>query len=279
LNFHLSRQQSNWERDENGLLNHKRKRQKKVGVDPSSSYTFLGKDSWTRYSACNELRILNAVVAPDCMNNDYADVDKYQPSVIDWNARFSATSRTYIYRVLCYPNHGDDDLLRDDEEYGMPFEWDRAWKIRGLLSVDDMREASKHFIGQHDFTTFRGARCQRKSPIINMKSIQVHSQPYGISQLLGVGLTSGFVDEMSLHCRHNHPQPQLVTICITANSFLYRQVRNMVGCLVEVGSQNKKLKPNDIPDLLCAKQRSLAPNMAPPHGLFLADVQHGDFVF
>ena len=275
LNFHLSRQQSNWERDENGSLNRKRKRQKKVGTDPSSSYTFLGKDSFTRYSACNEVRILNAVKAPDFMKNDYASTtDNNQPSIIDWNARFSATSRTYVYRVLCYPNIDH----YEDEEFGIPFEWDRAWKIRGLLNIDDMREAAKHMVGELDYTTFRGARCQRSSPIINMKSIQIHSQPYDMSQLLGV--TGGDVlDEMSSQSRQLDHPPQLVTVCITANSFLYRQVRNMVGCLVEVGLENKNLKPNDVPDLLSSKQRSLAPNMAPPHGLFLANVQHGDFVF
>ena len=71
--------------------------------------------------------------------------------------------------------------------------------------------------------------------------------------------------------------PQLVTICIVGDSFLYRQVRNMVGCLVEVGKE--RLGANEIAELIEARQRSQAPSMAPAHGLFLVDVQHGDFQF
>jgi len=94
--------------------------------------------------------------------------------------------------------------------------------------------------------------------------------------------------------------PQLVTISFVANSFLYRQVRNMVGCLVEVGKQHQQHKhihkhknninkgggggrhgSNDVKDLIQnATDRKFAPyTTAPPQGLFLVDVQHGSFRF
>jgi tRNA pseudouridine38-40 synthase len=68
---------------------------------------------------------------------------------------------------------------------------------------------------------------------------------------------------------------QLVTILFSGNSFLYRQVRNMVSCLVKVG--RGRLKPAEVQSILAARNRSRVPGMAPAHGLYLVDVQHGDF--
>ena len=65
----------------------------------------------------------------------------------------------------------------------------------------------------------------------------------------------------------------VVTILVKGKSFLYRQVRNMVGCLLEVGIG--KLKPIDVSEILESRNRSEAPySTAPAHGLFLVDVQH-----
>jgi tRNA pseudouridine38-40 synthase len=274
LNFHLSRQQSNWERDSAipSQLHRKRKRKQQ-----QPSFTYLGKDSFTRYSVNNEVRILSAAKAPEYMENDYAlQQDPSQPAQIDWNARFSATQRTYVYRILCYNDYHDKD---EENGFGIPFEWDRAWRIRGRsfdratvngLDIEAMKIAADHMDGAHDFSTFRGARCQRQSPVVTMKSIQIHSVPYLECHPFGKDIGH------SIQKFDNHGfGPQLVTICIIGDSFLYRQVRNMVGCLVEVG--RGKLDPSKIPGLLQARQRSQAPSMAPAHGLFLADVQHGDF--
>eukprot|EP00804_Cyclotella_cryptica_P025145 CCRYP_012994-RA/>CCRYP_012994-RA protein AED:0.21 eAED:0.21 QI:0/-1/0/1/-1/1/1/0/78 len=70
---------------------------------------------------------------------------------------------------------------------------------------------------------------------------------------------------------------QLVTIVISGNSFLYHQVRNMAACLVEVGLG--KMNPEDVNSILDKKNRACAPGMAPPQGLFLVDVEHGNFRF
>ncbi|KAL3904601.1 MAG: hypothetical protein SGARI_004852 [Bacillariaceae sp.] len=205
------------------------------------------------------------------MKNDYAlEQDPSQPAEIDWNARFSATQRTYVYRVLCYPEHHDED--EECKDHGIPFEWDRSWRIRGSsgnvgLDIDAMQEAATHMEGTQDFSTFRGARCQRQSPIVTMKSIRIHSVlPFGVD---------GNETKTQNHANNPSCGPQLVTLSIVGNSFLYRQVRNMVGCLVDVGKG--KLSAQEVPSLIGAKQRSKAPSMAPAHGLFLTDVQHGDF--
>ena len=118
------------------------------------------------------------------------------------------------------------------------------------LNVIDMQEAAHNLVGQHDFTSFRAAGCKRFSPVVAIQDIHM-----------------GIPTDNST---------QLVTIAITGNSFLYRQVRNMVGCLVTVGKG--EVAPQEVKDILERKSRRFAPVMAPAHELFLVDVQHGDFI-
>ena len=268
LNFHLTRQTTIGEHNV-GISGRGRNRKRKLQKPGNNTST-----SMVRYprSGSDELRILNAVVAPDYMANPFSEQDPSQPTTVDWNARFSATERTYIYRLLYFSQQDTDS----NTDWGVPFEFDRSWRLRGKtpINVEAMQEAAHYLEGFHDFSTFRGANCQRQSPIINLKSVQVHGQPYGpplcwggeestVGGLLGLGGTTG------------NKGPYLVTIKFVGNSFLYRQVRNMVGCLVDVGCE--KLDPHAIPELMQARDRSQAPRMAPAHGLFLVDVRHGDF--
>ena len=196
-----------------------------------------------------QIRLTNAKFAPEKMDNPSSIQFPEQRKFIDWNARFSATSRTYAYRILLHERF---------EVHGLAYEWDRAWRIHTPLNIIDMQEAAHHLVGQHDFSSFRAAGCKRFSPVVVIQDIQIHCQPYSV-----LGLST---DKCS----------QLMTISITGNSFLYRQVRNMVGCLVTVGKG--EVAPQEVKDILERRSRRYAPVMAPAHGLFLVDVQHGDFV-
>ena len=69
----------------------------------------------------------------------------------DWHARFSATGRRYLYRILNRP--GRPALDRG-----------RVWHVKGELDVAAMDAAAAHLVGRHDFTTFRDAGCQSASP-------------------------------------------------------------------------------------------------------------------
>jgi len=202
-----------------------------------------------------QIRLLNARFAPDSMYNPYSLVFPEQPEFVDWNARFSATRRTYVYRILLLPQYGT---------FGMPFDCDIAWTLYSPLNVTDMKNAAKHLVGRHDFSSFQTTGCERSSPEVTVDDILIESQPYNP---LGSS-TAFFSSSLS--------STQLVTITITGNSFLYRQVRNMVGCLVTVGKGN--LDFNMVKDILEQKCRRDAPLMAPAQGLFLVDVQHGTFV-
>jgi tRNA pseudouridine38-40 synthase len=190
----------------------------------------------------------------------YDGTEQNGPEDIDWNARFSATSRTYVYRIL-QPHV---------PSFGVTFDWDRAWIMEREkeLNVTAMNEAARHLIGSHDMSSFRGTGCKRSSPIITLQDISVTSHPYEIPGGLGMlGSTS------------NPPMDdnqRLILINVTGKSFVYRQVRNIVGCLVEVGRE--RLMPIDVKNILDARDRKKAPQTAPAAGLFLADVKHGDFL-
>jgi tRNA U38,U39,U40 pseudouridine synthase TruA len=263
----------------------------------SSQYSFENQDQFIRYSPMNELRVLRVKKAPLFMANPYFEHDSQQPCRVDWNARFSATERTYMYRILysttttSRDDSNDDDGDNDNDvlfDWAVPFEWDRSWKIHTKvddepLNVAAMRQAGAHFIGTHDFSAFRAANCQRKSPIVSLHDFQLYTQPFrpppqlwqrasnivanaaGGGGLLGLGSTTA-------------PEGcQLVIMAFRGNSFLYRQVRNMVGCLLEVGQG--RLPASAVPEILSARDRSFAPYLvAPSHGLYLAHVKHGDFV-
>jgi tRNA pseudouridine38-40 synthase len=223
---------------------------------------------YARSSPGNDIRIVAAAFAPDKMLSDYEGQREY----VDWNARFSATQRTYMYRIV----HGRSS------DWGDPFEWDRAWMLDGEsnpLDVDAMRMAANYLIGQNDFSSFRNRGCARSTAVVNLQRVEIRVQPYNrlggweVSSeggLFGIGCNLRTADE-SVNGQ------QLITILFQSNAFLYRQVRNMVAILVAVG--RKKLLPDEIPAILEAKDRTTIPTGAPAAGLFLVHVQHGDFYF
>ncbi|KRB50588.1 MAG: tRNA pseudouridine(38-40) synthase TruA [Pseudomonadota bacterium] len=73
----------------------------------------------------------------------------------DWHARFSATERRYIYRIL---NRKSPPAL----------DRGKVWHVKKPLDAAAMHEAAQALIGHHDFTTFRHMQCQAKSPMKTM---------------------------------------------------------------------------------------------------------------
>ena len=103
-----------------------------------------------------------------------------------------------------------------------------------------MREAAGYLLGHHDFTSFRAAACQAKSPLKTLDRLDI--------------------------CR----QGEEIIFTVEARSFLHHQVRNMVGTLKMVG--NGSIKPNEIKNILEQKDRSAAGPTAPASGLYLSKV-------
>lgn len=220
----------------------------------------------------NDVRITSCRFAPEKLlpNKLFLEgaVDD-QPSHIAWNARFTATSRTYVYRILCHkkPDY-EDEKSSLVEEYGYPFEANRSWRIhcRQALDMEAMKTAAQYLTGTHDFSSFRGKGCYRSSPFVTIEDISIRSTPILDNWVIREGLSSEMEESNNA---------QLLTISVKGNAFLYRQVRNIVGCLVTVGQQ--KISPAKVIDILEGKDRKLAPVMAPAHGLYLVHVEHGDF--
>ena len=223
---------------------------------------------WDMYrsSVENSVRILNVVTAPLTAPNKFytGEPDCTEPAEVDWNIRFTAKHRTYCYRIL--------HLVGDERDAYVPFEYDRSWRIVGdtkPLDTDAMNVAAEALVGTHDFTSFRGRDCQRLSPVVTLNEIDISSSPHPLLGNLS-GNVSGNVDDV-----HEVGTPSLVklyTIRIMGESFVYRQVRNIVGCLVSVGQG--KISASQVKQILEKRNRRFAPAMAPAHGLFLVDVKH-----
>ena len=160
-----------------------------------------------------------------------APVSVIEINVADENfhARFSAKKRGYIYRIL---NRRAHSVLLSN----------RVWHVNFPLDVEKMAEGAKYLLGHHDFSAFRAAGCQAKSPLKTLDRLDI--------------IKSG--DE--------------IIFIVEAKSFLYHQVRNMVGTLKMVGDGH--LKPEDIKTILNTKKRAAAGMTAPAAGLYLSKIEY-----
>ncbi len=150
-----------------------------------------------------------------------------KPVSATFHARFSALSR--VYRYVIY--NGATRPAMSAKEL--------TWDFR-QFDVERMQVAANYLVGEHDFTSFRAAGCQAKSPIRQVDYIQF--------KRLG----------------------DLILFEVKANAFLQHMVRNFAGALMAVGAG--KQRPAWINDVLAAKDRRLAGITAPPHGLYLVKV-------
>lgn len=148
----------------------------------------------------------------------------------DFHARFDATSRTYLYRIV----NRRPDLALDRG---------RAWRMPTRLDHEAMHAAAQALVGRHDFSTFRDSQCQADSPVKTLDSISVMRA----------------AEEIQVRC--------------SARSFLHRQVRSMVGSLVEVGRGKEGVRW--IGEILNAADRTQCGPVAPPEGLYLESVGYG----
>ncbi len=145
----------------------------------------------------------------------------------EFHARFSATRRHYLYRIIV-------------RRSPLALEQGRAWHNKRELDTDAMHDAAQVLVGQHDFTTFRSAACQSKSPVKTVDAVAV----------------SRALDEIQITCR--------------ARSFLHNQVRSFVGSLKLVGEG--KWSKADLQNALAAADRKRCGPVAPAHGLYLTRV-------
>jgi tRNA pseudouridine38-40 synthase len=147
----------------------------------------------------------------------------------DFHARFSAIERRYLYRIV-------------NRRAPLALDAGRAWHVAHALDDAAMQRAAQRLVGRHDFTSFRAAECQAKSPVKTLDALDV--------------ARAG--DEIRIAAR--------------ARSFLHHQVRNMVGTLKLVG--DGKWTADDVTAALDARDRAKGGPTAPAEGLYLVAVRY-----
>jgi tRNA pseudouridine38-40 synthase len=124
----------------------------------------------------------------------------------------------------------------------LTFDAGKAWRVGRALDVAAMGAAASRLLGQQDFTTFRDSACQAASPLKTLDVAAVRREG------------------------------EAIILHFEARSFLHRQVRSMVGTLVEVGLG--KRSADDVAAALAAKDRSRCGPVAPADGLYLMRVDY-----
>ena len=147
----------------------------------------------------------------------------------DFDARFSATKRHYLYRIV-------------NRRADLALERRRAWRIGRPVDAVAMQAAAQRLVGRHDFTTFRAAECQAKSPVKTLDRLDVEHDG----------------EDIRIHA--------------SARSFLHTQVRSMVGSLALVGEG--RWSGDDLARALAARDRAACGPVAPPDGLYLVRVDY-----
>lgn len=147
-----------------------------------------------------------------------------------FNARYSALARRYRYIIY---NHPIRPCLYRNQV---------GWYYK-KLDIHKMRVAASHWLGEHDFSSFRASQCQSKTPVRNVIEINIQEK-----------------------------EQDWIMIEIEANAFLHHMVRNMVGALWHIGSG--EYEPDWAHELLLARDRRLAGITAPPQGLYLMAVMY-----
>lgn len=141
----------------------------------------------------------------------------------EFHSRASAVSRRYAYVLY-------QSQIRPSVDEGRV-----GWTFRDL-DEDALNLAASHLIGEHDFSSFRAAQCQAKSPIKNLMEISISRK----------GAYWRFEFE--------------------ANAFLHHMIRNIMGCLILIGQGHKP--PDWMKEVIAARDRRIAAPTFSPDGLY-----------
>ena len=147
----------------------------------------------------------------------------------EFHARYSAIARTYRYELLNRPVRPALQAAHTGWFYAP-------------LDVDAMREGAQALLGEHDFSAFRAAECQAKTPVRTIHSWEI--------------FRSG----------------ERIEFVVKANGFLHHMVRNLVGSLVYVGCGRHP--PSWIGELLASRDRTRAAPTFGAEGLYLEKVDY-----
>ncbi len=153
----------------------------------------------------------------------------------NFHAIYDAVEKTYFYQI----------------QYGRiedPLRRRFCWFVPVELDVEGMREAALHLTGEHDFASFQSAGAERLTTVRNIYRLDIEDD--------------------------DRPPFRGLKITVTANGFLYKMVRNIVGSLVQVGRGTQP--PDWVAWARDQADRQAAGQTAPPQGLFLQQVVYDE---
>jgi tRNA pseudouridine38-40 synthase len=168
-------------------------------------------------------RAMNALLPPDIAILEAAAVRD------DFDPRRDAQRRAYEYRVL-------------NQDRRSAFDYRYAWLITAPLDLGAMNEAARHFIGEHDFASFRSVGSDETTTIRRV-----------------------YVSEW-------RRDGNRFVYRVEASSFMRHMVRTMVATMIEAG--RGRMAPAQVKALIEARDRSIAPASATPCGLYLVEVRY-----
>ena len=161
------------------------------------------------------------------LNDKNIAITKIKKRTSKFHARYSAKKRIYKYIIF---NRISSPVI----------EKKKVWHVRKKLDLELIKKGTKKLIGTKDFSTFRAASCNAKTPIRTIDAIKIKNSK----------------DKIEIEFK--------------SQSFLQQQVRSMVGCLKYLGENKWTLKKFD--EVVKLKKRASCAPPAPPEGLFLIKV-------
>ena len=165
-----------------------------------------------------DVRVIKAEVVPD-----------------EFHARYSACSKTYVYRIF-------------NEQIVSPFWYRYALGEARPLNMERMQETASLFVGEHDWTAFSAAQSDAESRVRRVTAVEITSR------------------------RDERGQGRLIEIRASADGFLRYMVRAIAGALLAVG--RGELEVEAVARAIETGERPLAATTAPAHGLTLLSVRY-----
>jgi tRNA pseudouridine38-40 synthase len=169
------------------------------------------------------IKDFNGYLPEDIKIIEFSEVDDR------FHARYNAKKKIYMYRI-------------DNSPFGNPFIRKFAYHVDKKLDIEKMKEVSKIFIGEHDFTSFSNSKSKKKSSVREIYNIEFK-----------------ITDD-------------IIEIYFEAEGFLYNMVRMLAGSIIGAGLG--QISGEEVEELLTEKTREKHRFTAPPHGLFLYNVEY-----
>ncbi len=190
---------------------------------------------------------LNSLLPDDIVIKNVEDAS------LEFDARKDAKSKTYKYLIL-------------NRTYPSAIHRNISWFIPYRLDIDLMKKGAELLIGEKDFSSFRASACEASHAIREIISITIENVGQGFSPA-NATLKGCPTDKVGEGIKDD-----FISIEIKGTAFLMHMIRIIVGTLTLLG--RGKISIDDFKNIIEAKDRTKAGITAPPHGLFLKEVEY-----